>query len=862
MRTPFYLVALALLAASKAEDNVSPKRLGASAESDPHVVNTIGIETISTNANDDSILEVDLEVEDGYEDPPVETPGLADLEIYQQHSQNQHQRARELNWKDDIVIVPSADFTEGSATVSWPCIDKLWRRNDWICWKYKGNDGSPCKYNEKKMETADLGAPNCSYTITNLQCNESYTLRIKRSSIRFNDGLDFTTGKCACSDSEPCKLWPDYSFFNAANQRCEIVIPRTNLFKTNGKWYFDTISNFAEFDPIINCPIINGQQTTAENDSDCLIYEAPPGRSVAIFDRKFYYSAVFDSQNPTGDLCPGIGVPRNLETDNPLSIFIACYVAEIPSSIGHAFVVGSKMLIKHEHICSSPFLCLTDQGKYVKDGEYDPVEDACFLYDEAKTNSQIVGNLNGGVGDDECICGGQFVYDACVDWDYARRRLANEGDSDADIASTTRALQSSFDPNMQALVDRARLIVERECGAPPVCPAVDPSVGTCTPCSSGGAAQRLADMVYESLSDETKEEIESGELELPPTQGFGSSAGADVGLAASVAAGDFSGAVLPLFFLLSRWYPADGSCKNDGNHLPYMESLGWLAESLIICCNQHFGWEGAFDICMGRGDPPAPTDKSYANYETGTCFQDCAPGPFGCAIAPPPVQLYDTIEDCCAESQPWVDLAYCTSRSVGDLTEGWVVDWTNMKCVKDCDPDEGPPCAESIHADKWATIFETPEECCETTFTWVETNACVADAEGIGSFTDKFYIDTIAGFKCAQDCDIANGLPCMGNPEAYLQRFDTAADCCNGGLGWLDTDKCVADTNDVALVDQGSGEWYVDFGLNEGHGQCVKDCVVGGPSCGGLKEHWSVGYATSAECCAYLSWVEPGDCSL
>jgi len=150
MRMPYYLIAAAHLAASKAEDNVSTKQLGATAESEPRVVNTIDFEAISTNAHGDSILEVNFGVEDGYEDTPVETPGLAELENYQQHSQSRHQRARELNWKDNIVIVPSADFTEGSATVSWPCIDKRFRRNDWICWKYAESDGSPCKFNERK----------------------------------------------------------------------------------------------------------------------------------------------------------------------------------------------------------------------------------------------------------------------------------------------------------------------------------------------------------------------------------------------------------------------------------------------------------------------------------------------------------------------------------------------------------------------------------------------------------------------------------------------------------------------------------------------------------------------------------------
>jgi len=155
----------------------------------------------------------------------------------------------------------------------------------------------------------------------------------------------------------------------------------------------------------------------------------------------------------------------------------------------------------------------------------------------------------------------------------------------------------------------------------------------------------------------------------------------------------------------------------------------------------------------------------------------------------------------------------------------------------------------------WGARFETPELCCQARPPWSDLPACVTDSKG--DFTDKFYIDMSSDiYKCAQNCDIASGLPCMGSPpEWYMQRFDTVEDCCNK-RDWLDADRCIVNTFHA------SGEWYVDLTLNERNGQCVMDCAVGGQSCGGLKEQSTVGYATSRECCAYLSSVEPGDCSL
>lgn len=817
-----HLVAAGLVAPASANDKSTSELQDASAESE--LKEATSIEVVS---NDNQVA------------------------LYQHASPH---RSRKLRWQDHIAISPSLDFEPGSATVTWPCKDKRWRRNDWICWKLNGQDKSPCRHNEKKKKTADIGAPNCSYEITGLQCDTTYTLRIKRNALDYNSGKDFTTGACPCTKSRPCLLHDDESSFNSNDQTCEIGAP-SRTYKTNGKWFFDKISQQGAGD--IFCPVIDGQQTTAINDYDCLVYEVLAGRAGFVFDGAFYYSDVFDPSNPGADRCPDMPYassgPRNLQTDAGIS-FVACFVGEIPAypSSGHLFVNGQKLLVKHNYICDSPVLCLTSQGKHIMDGVYEPVEDACFVGNIDGFSSIIVGDLNGGVknnpGCTTCGDAHKFVYDACQEGVSARRRLGGSG----------RDLQG-IDLDARALQERAELIVSLRCGGPPICPSTNSAIGTCTPCSTRGAAQRLANEIYGSLPEATASQIESGSLQIR-SGGFGSSAEADESLAEYVARGDFSGAVLPLFFLLSRWYPdnSDGTCRNDGNYPQYMESLGWLSQSLDSCCTQHFGW--AHDECMGKGEPLDPTRKFYAFWGTGTCLEDCEPGPFGCAIAPPPIEMYDTLESCCTESQPWVDLAYCESRSIEDLTDGWVVDYTNMKCVQDCDPDEGPPCAETIHADPYTPIFLTPEECCEGMFSWIDPETCLADSQGVATYSDKFYVDYSKGFLCSQDCDAVGGLPCGGNPEPYLQRYDTARDCCEGSLGWLDVDRCVADTNNVVLQAQGSQEWYVDWALNGGNGQCVKDCAVGDPSCGGLKEQWGSSYPTSSACCGSISWVSPDIC--
>lgn len=126
----------------------------------------------------------------------------------------------------------------------------------------------------------------------------------------------------------------------------------------------------------------------------------------------------------------------------------------------------------------------------------------------------------------------------------------------------------------------------------------------------------------------------------------------------------------------------NGPAPCNGRAVSYQE----LYETFSVCCQLHLWWKldcAAYDENGNGGEGILePSNKYFVDYQTGSCLQDCEPGPFGCALVPPPIVLYDTIEVCCAIGQWWVDFDYCTSRSIDDYSDGWIVDYTNQKCCE------------------------------------------------------------------------------------------------------------------------------------------------------------------------------------
>ena len=127
-----------------------------------------------------------------------------------------------------------------------------------------------------------------------------------------------------------------------------------------------------------------------------------------------------------------------------------------------------------------------------------------------------------------------------------------------------------------------------------------------------------------------------------------------------------------------RWYPdfswGEKRCLDDGNELPYMrrDPASWIFDTNAACCEEFFGW--AMQECTWEADGrPAPACLYVADDERGSCMLDCEPGPF----AHP---RYDSIHTCCTEDQWWVEYKYCASRSAGNYSDGWVVNFQNEKC--------------------------------------------------------------------------------------------------------------------------------------------------------------------------------------
>ena len=127
----------------------------------------------------------------------------------------------------------------------------------------------------------------------------------------------------------------------------------------------------------------------------------------------------------------------------------------------------------------------------------------------------------------------------------------------------------------------------------------------------------------------------------------------------------------------------------------------------------------------------------------------------------------------------------------------------------------------------------------------------------------RFYVDyDDMRDRCAQDCDLANGLPCKGSPPDDsgfpATLYETVEECCAEKVFWRDLGECVADTYGVLSQALGSEQWYVDWRKNA----CVKDCLGDAP-CGGIKQNWENGFPSALECCAKaIPWVARGKCHI
>mmetsp|Transcript_6630 Transcript_6630/g.8769 ORF Transcript_6630/g.8769 Transcript_6630/m.8769 type:complete len:304 (+) Transcript_6630:2-913(+) len=229
-----------------------------------------------------------------------------------------------------------------------------------------------------------------------------------------------------------------------------------------------------------------------------------------------------------------------------------------------------------------------------------------------------------------------------------------------------------------------------------------------------------------------------------------------------------------------------------------------LYDSYTECCQFHLWWiEGISCSSLpgeanSNGTEPGP--KLFVDFDSGSCIKDCEPGTEGCAEAPPSIKLYDDIESCCELGQSWVDHKYCVSRSYGNYSNGWIVDYSQEICVKDCNPADGLPCANPQGRDPSDKIYDSAKECCER-LDWVETSSCLGAAQTVSlgeiqsadtqiAYTLKWYVvyhDT-EDPECLQDC--ASGPDCGGHPEYHDDLYQSFNECCQNHLWWIEDSPC------------------------------------------------------------------------
>ena len=150
--------------------------------------------------------------------------------------------------------------------------------------------------------------------------------------------------------------------------------------------------------------------------------------------------------------------------------------------------------------------------------------------------------------------------------------------------------------------------------------------------------------------------------------------------------------------------------------------------------------------------------------------------------------IYATPEECCQKMFGWLNTDICVAMSNGaaHFSDQWYVDWVSMKCVKDCDPNDGMPCGGSPAIS--VTLYESAELCCKNKLFWIGTNNCVANSNGAAAQgSTKWYIDWVDGGKCVKDC--VGNPPCGGLKEVWDQDYSSASACCSA-IPWVPSDRC------------------------------------------------------------------------
>lgn len=278
----------------------------------------------------------------------------------------------------------------------------------------------------------------------------------------------------------------------------------------------------------------------------------------------------------------------------------------------------------------------------------------------------------------------------------------------------------------------------------------------------------------------------------------------------------------------------------------------------------------------------APTGNGewYALWSNNICVKNCIdPNDAACkGLATASDTLYPDAKTCCSNKFSWIDNDLCSKRSIVKTAASGASQ--QKYCSK---PSNATPV--EFEFNRWyandnflqcvkdcGTSASSDPTCVEVTDirTKLYASALECCQEKLFWLNSELCVARSEqnGFtdkfyvdylnsKCLKDCDAASP-GCGGSPENLsIDLFDTAKECCEAKLGWITVDQCVNGDTSV-----GSGKWWVNW--NGDKDICIKDCPKGSSDskCGGLAETWDSKYATAIECCKHkIPWVPLDKCS-
>ena len=214
----------------------------------------------------------------------------------------------------------------------------------------------------------------------------------------------------------------------------------------------------------------------------------------------------------------------------------------------------------------------------------------------------------------------------------------------------------------------------------------------------------------------------------------------------------------------------------------------------------------------------------------------------------------------------------------------WYINWSQQKCVQDCDdPTYAPNCGGLAAA--WVTLFATEGECCEDSYTDDYRGNCLVPTSSPSDAPSSSPSAAPSESPSSKPSESSSGESPSSKPSAspssvptwigefivdqpndkcvqkpagdnWSATYPTIQQCCRLGLPWTREEVCASNSNSGGPAFSGTNEWYMDWVA----WACVKDCDSG-TDCGGLANKWDVLFPTVETCCdAAFTGTWGGNC--